>query len=128
VLSVAAAEDAAGEPRQLLAPGHDVLTLAPGGHWDFASGSSIAAAEVTATAALILSQRPHMSAPELYRLLARSSQSLHIHAVPFVSVNACAALADVLQRAGCPAERAAVAAADSTAAHARAPAPVNAGN
>jgi subtilisin family serine protease len=117
VLSVAAAEDAAGEGRRLLAPGHEVLTLVPGGHWDFASGSSIAAAEVTATVALLLAERPHLTASELYRVLARTSQSLSSHDVPLVSVNACAALADVMQRASCASERASVASAESSSAH-----------
>jgi hypothetical protein len=120
VLSVAAAEEPAREGRHLLAPGHEVLTLVPGGHWDFASGSSIAAAEVTATVALLLSQRPHMPAPELFRVLARTSQSLSTHAVPLMSVNACAALADVLHRDGCSSERSSMASA--AGAHARAPA------
>jgi subtilisin family serine protease len=113
VLSVAAAEDSAGEGRRLLAPGHEVLTLVPGGHWDFASGSSIAAAEVSATVALLLALRPHMPASELFRVLARTSQNLSTHEVPLVSVNACAALADVLQRAGCASDRASVASAES---------------
>jgi hypothetical protein len=129
VLAVAAAEDSVAPGEQLLAPGHEVLTLAPGGHWDFASGSSIAAAEVTATAALVLAQRPHMPAPELYRLLARTSQNLSTHEVPFVSVNACAALADVLRRVGCAAERPSMASAESSpAARSRAPTPVNTAN
>lgn len=127
VLSVAAAEDSTGEGRALLAPGHEVLTLVPGAHWDFASGSSIAAAEVTATVALLLAQRPHMRSSDLYRVLARTSQSLNTHDVPFVSVNACAALAEVLQRAGCSAERPAMVSADSapaSPARTRTPAPI----
>jgi subtilisin family serine protease len=114
VLSVAAAEEPAGEGSHLLAPGHEVLTLVPGGHWDFASGSSIAAAEVTATVALLLAQRPHMPAAELFRVLARTSQSSSTRDVPFMSVNACAALADVLRREGCSSERSSVASAAST--------------
>jgi subtilisin family serine protease len=115
VLSVAVAEESSATGTQLLAPGHEVLTLVPGGHWDFASGSSIAAAEVTATAALVLAQRPHISATELYRVLARTSQNLTTHDAPLMSVNACAALADVLQRGGCGSVRAPVASAASSA-------------
>jgi len=116
VLAVAAAEEAAGgEGRHLFAPGHEVLTLVPEGHWDFASGSSIAAAEVTATVALVLAERPHMTAPELFRVLALTSQSLAAHDSPLTSVNACAALAEVLQRDGCDRARSSVAsAADSS--------------
>jgi len=112
VLAVAAAEEAPKEGRQLLAPGHEVLTLVPDGHWDFASGSSIAAAEVTATVALLLAERPHMTATELYRVLALTSQSLTTHDAPLVSVNACAALAEVLQRDGCDPGRSSVASAE----------------
>ena len=101
VLSVEASEEATGGTTALVAPGHEVLTLVPGGHWDFASGSSIAAAEVSATVALLLSQRPHLGALELQRVLAHTSQSLTTHDSPLLSVNACAALAQVLQRAGC---------------------------
>jgi subtilisin family serine protease len=120
VLAVAAAEDATGGGRYLLAPGHEVLTLVPDGHWDFASGSSIAAAEVTATVALVLAERPHTAAPELYRLLARTSQSLATHDATFTSVNACAALADLLQRDGCNLSRHAVASAEDASASLRA--------
>lgn len=114
VLAVAVAEDSSGAGTQLLAPAHEVLTLVPDGHWDFASGSSIAAAEVTATVALVLAQRPHLSSGELYRVLARTSQNLTTHDAPLLSVNACAALADVLQRAGCGSVHAPVASAASS--------------
>jgi hypothetical protein len=54
---------------------------------------------------------------------------LSTHEVPFVSVNACAALADVLQRVGCAAERPSMASAESSpAARSRAPTPVNTAN
>ena len=130
VLAVAAAEDGAGGAgAQLQAPGREVLTLVPGGHWDFASGSSIAAAEVTATAALLLAQRPHLGAAELYRVLARTSQNLTGRDAPLVSVNACAALADVLKRVGCGAGRDPEAAAvNAAAAHPHAAAQVNVAN
>jgi subtilisin family serine protease len=127
VLSVAVAEESSGTGSELLAPGHEVLTLVPGGHWDFASGSSIAAAEVTATAALLLAQRPHLSAPELYRVLARTSQNLTTPNASLVSVNACAALADVLQRGDCGSVHASVASAASSAGTA-APAHANVAN
>jgi subtilisin family serine protease len=43
---------AAGEA--LRAPGREVLTLTPGGHYDFVSGSSMAAAHVTGAVALLM--------------------------------------------------------------------------
>jgi hypothetical protein len=121
VLSVAAAEEAAGGTTALVAPGHEVLTLVPGGHWDFASGSSIAAAEVSATVALLLSLRPHLTALELERVLVDTSQTLTTHDTPLMSVNACAALAQVLQRTGCTSGGASAAAAEAVpVVHARA--------
>jgi subtilisin family serine protease len=116
VLAVGAAEDPAGEGKHLLAPGHEVLTLVPDGHWDFASGSSIAAAEVTATVALLLAERPHMAPTELYRVLALTSRNLTTHGAPLVSVNACAALAEILQRDGCEPGRSSVASTEGAAA------------
>jgi subtilisin family serine protease len=105
VLSVAQSEDTPALGPTLDAPGHEVLTLVPEGHWDFVSGSSIAAAEVSATVALILAQRPHMRAAEVEHLLAQTSRSMATPSASLVSVNACAALAQVLQRTGCESQR-----------------------
>ena len=68
-----AAEDSSGNARHLLAPGHDVLTLVPGGHYDFASGSSLAAAEISGIVALLLDERPHLGAAAVRSVLLRSS-------------------------------------------------------
>ncbi len=92
VLAVDAAEDSAGNPRHLLAPGHDVLTLVPGGHYDFASGSSLAAAEVSGIVALMLSERPHLTATEIRTALLRSSRRVDSPAGEILAVDACAAL------------------------------------
>lgn len=75
----------AADPRILHAPGEQVLTLTPGGHYDFASGSSIAAAHVSGVAALVLSAR-ELRAEPLRALLAQSG------AAPGSSINACNAL------------------------------------
>ena len=40
----------------LYAPGREILTLLPGGHYDFASGASIATAQVSGVVALMLAQ------------------------------------------------------------------------
>lgn len=92
VLAVDAAEDSSGNPRHIPAPGHDVLTLVPGGHYDFASGSSLAAAEVSGIVALMLAERPHLSASEVRNLLLRSSRSVDSAAGEIRVVDACAAL------------------------------------
>lgn len=63
-----------GAPAGVLsAPGVDILTTQPGGHYDFASGSSLAAAHVTGISALLLSLSPDISASEVRRILQRSS-------------------------------------------------------
>jgi hypothetical protein len=55
----------------LRAPGKDVLTLEPGGHYGFASGSSLAAAHVSGAAALLRSLLPNASPAQLRERLAR---------------------------------------------------------
>ena len=98
VLAVDASEDSSGNPRHLQAPGRDVLTLVPGGHYDFASGSSLAAAEVSGIVALMLAERPHLTATELRSLLLRSSRRVGSPAGQILAVDACAALGDVAGR------------------------------
>ena len=92
VLAVDAAEDSSGNPRHLLAPGRDILTLVPGGHYDFASGSSLAAAEVSGIVALMLAERPHLTVNEVRNLLLRSSRRVDSPAGEILVVDACAAL------------------------------------
>jgi subtilisin family serine protease len=101
VLGVQSAEDAAGSSRHLLAPGHGILTLAPGGHYDYASGSSLATAEVTGIVALLLADGRRLPAPRVARILSRSSRQLTTPAGVLTSVDACAAVADALAQAGC---------------------------
>lgn len=74
VIAVAAAEDADAATQTLRAPGRDVLTLEPGGHFDYASGSSLATAHVTGALALLLALDRHGRAAELAALLQRSQQ------------------------------------------------------
>jgi subtilisin family serine protease len=74
------------------APGRDVISLAPMGHYDFYSGSSLATAEISGVVALLRAQRRNLSAREADSLLSESAPS-----VP----NACAALATLLHRSDC---------------------------
>jgi subtilisin family serine protease len=96
-----------GQPAILQAPGRDILTLQPGGRYDFGSGSSLAAAHVSATAALLLAADPSLDAPRVRALLAASQQSAQAGG----SINACAALAAL--RPGLPCAAAAAAAVHS---------------
>ncbi|WP_129774745.1 S8 family peptidase [Peristeroidobacter soli] len=68
----------------LLAPGTDVLTLVPQNGYDFVSGSSMAAANVTGGIALLLSHR--LKANEVREVLAQTAPSGD-------SINLCVALA-----------------------------------
>lgn len=86
VLAVDVAGTGTGRPPVLHAPGRDVITLAPGGRYEFVSGSSIAAAHVTGAAALLLADHPALSAREIAALLRRGGPA------DTAGVNACAAL------------------------------------
>jgi subtilisin family serine protease len=101
VLGVQSAEDAAAASRHLLAPGHGILTLTPGGHYDFASGSSLATAEVTGVVALLLADGRRLPGPRVEQILTDSSRQFATPAGTLTSVNACAAVADAMARAGC---------------------------
>jgi subtilisin family serine protease len=85
VLAVDVAGDAPRAGPALRAPGREVITLAPGGRYDFVSGSSIAAAHVTGAAALLLASEPALSAREIGALLRGDGADT-------AGVNACAAL------------------------------------
>lgn len=99
VIAVDAIESARSSPGVLRAPGRDVISLAPGGHYDFYSGSSLATAEVSGLIALLRSQRPRLTAHEAQALLADSAHTAS--GVATSSPNACAALATLLKRSSC---------------------------
>ena len=104
VLAVDAAENSSGNPRHLLAPGRDILTLVPGGHYDFASGSSLAAAQISGIIALMLAEHPHLTAVEVRNLLLHSSHRVDSPAGEILAVDACAALTDARGHGSCGAE------------------------
>ncbi|MCX7055985.1 MAG: S8 family serine peptidase [Proteobacteria bacterium] len=89
-------------PGIVRAPGRDVLSLAPEGHYDFFSGSSLAAAEVSGVLALLRAERPQLTSQQGGQLLETSSRA--------AGVNACAALTALLHRGQCPAALAPLAA------------------
>ncbi len=92
VLGVARSEDQAAGPNVLQAPGREVLTLAPGGRYDFSSGSSIATGEITGVTALLLARRPALDARRLRTLLRDSTDTVTTSAGTARTVNACRAL------------------------------------
>lgn len=85
----------------LVAPGTDVLTLVPQARYDFASGSSIAAANVSGVIALLLAREHKLQAVGLMQLLASTSRRTGSDAQPAINVNAAAALCSVVRDRSC---------------------------
>jgi subtilisin family serine protease len=102
VIAVDMAEQAAPAKGALRAPGRDVLTLAPEGHYDFATGSSLATANVSGIVALMRARQPQMTAASARALLARSMQDIAGQAPAVETINACAALSELLMTGHCP--------------------------
>ena len=69
---------------------------------DFLSGSSLAAAHVTGTIALLLEQRPDLSPREVLGLLQVTAQARSRVASAMGVVDACAALGKLLGVSACP--------------------------
>jgi hypothetical protein len=86
VIAVDAIERSSASAAVLHAPGREVLTLTPGGHYDFISGSSLAAAHVSGAASSV------------YSLLSRTSVA---DASGAVAINVCAALALLRPQGSC---------------------------
>lgn len=84
----------AGGATVVSAPGIDILTLEPGGSFDYASGSSLAAAHVSGTIALLLQASPDVDAERALGLLRNSST------IPGDAINACMALRLQMNQAG----------------------------
>jgi subtilisin family serine protease len=84
----------------LYAPGREILTLLPDGHYDFASGDSIATAQVSGVLALLLAKKAGLSADDAYRLL--RDTSAHTGAAGGGRlVDACAAVVSLVSRGLC---------------------------
>ncbi len=79
----------------ITAPGDDILVPVPEGGYDYASGTSLSAAHVSGIAALLVSQQPDLTGEQIKSLLVASRATIE------QSVNACRALAELLQRSGC---------------------------
>jgi len=90
VIEVASAGSRSARESVLYAPGHEILTLLPGGHYDFASGDSIATAQVSGVVALLVAKNHGLSAAGAYRLL--RDTSAHGDGGDGALVNACAAV------------------------------------
>jgi len=94
-------------PGALGAPALHVMTLRPGGEYDFESGTSIAAAEITGVLALLISASPtRLSTPTLVSLLSGPT-AVHPGDPPPVDVNAALARLDAMHGVSTIAARAA---------------------
>lgn len=100
VIAVDTVESGHSSSGILRAPGLDVVSLAPHGHYDFYSGSSLATAEVSGLVALLRAQNPHLTARDAQTLLAQSAPAEPAEARA-ASPNACAALASMLHGKRC---------------------------
>jgi subtilisin family serine protease len=92
VIEVASAETHSTVANALYAPGREILTLLPGGHYDFASGTSIATAQVSGVVALMLAKNPGLSATVAFQLLRDTSSALKAADGAIKGVDACAAV------------------------------------
>lgn len=97
VIGADVAEAGRRSPGVITAPAREVLSLAPEGHYDFYSGSSLAAAEVSGLVALLKSERSRLTAREAVALLSQSA------AGGSAGPNACTALTALLHHPPCTA-------------------------
>ncbi|MDX1498979.1 MAG: S8 family serine peptidase [Woeseiaceae bacterium] len=85
---------------ELNAPGDEILVPVPGGGFDYASGTSLAAAQVSGIVALMAAREFGLAPGDVRRLLVASRSPADR------SVNACRALAELLGVSGCRADTA----------------------
>jgi subtilisin family serine protease len=101
VIPVAEAENGGEQPEILRAPARDIVTLVPNGHYDFASGNSLATAQITGVVALLLARNQKLGVARLREVLSQTSMRHDTTHGPYLSVNACAALAQLVRGAAC---------------------------
>jgi Subtilase family len=100
VIEVASSGNQSPLGTALYAPGSEILTLLPGGHYDFATGDSIATAEVSGVLALLLAKNAGLTAADAYRLLRDTSS--HAGGLGGATrVDACAAVVSLVGHGFC---------------------------
>jgi subtilisin family serine protease len=92
VIAVEDAQHPSGLANVLPAPGSEIITLTPAGHYDFASGPSLATAHVTGLIALLLAQEKHLGLDAIKLALQGSLVSVSLDGKQRSIVNACNAL------------------------------------
>jgi len=86
----------------ITAPGEKILTTLPHGTYDFISGSSIAAAEVSGIVALLLELKPDLTFAEARSILQKSESPATIDS--FSGINANTAITALCETTTCPQE------------------------
>lgn len=107
VLAVTDADADAGS-EELAAPGREILTLVPAGHYDYLSGVSLSSAMVSGIVALLLERDRKLTAPQIQALLKRTASPGAIATAndsdpraPKKIVDACRAVAEVVRQYNC---------------------------
>jgi hypothetical protein len=101
VIEVGGSENHGAQDSALHAPGREILTLLPGGRYDFASGDSISTAQVTGLVALLLAKNPRLSAADAYQLLRDTSTHTGTGGDEREHVDACAAVTALVRSGSC---------------------------
>jgi Subtilase family len=101
VIEVASAENAPSAAGAVYAPGREILTLLPGGRYDFASGDSIATAQISGVLALLVARNSGLSSGDALRLLRAASAHAGNGAAAPTYVDACAALVSLVGEGSC---------------------------
>jgi subtilisin family serine protease len=99
VIEVAGDGILGGPGAPLRAPGREILTLLPGGRYDFASGTSVATAHVTGIVALLLAKNSNLTGAAVYRLL--RDTTVHKDVGGGDSVDACGAVTALIGHGIC---------------------------
>jgi subtilisin family serine protease len=90
---------------ELAAPAIDILSTAPHNAYDFFSGSSLAAAQVTGIAALLLEKNPRLTPAQVRDIVRKTAHPLAsapgAPASPVIQADACAAVASLAGGDGC---------------------------
>lgn len=100
-IEVGSTETRSASETGVYAPGRDILTLMPGGRYDFASGDSVATAQVTGVIALLLARGQRLTPETVYRLLRDTSVPPASAADGAGHVNACAAMLALMGEGAC---------------------------
>jgi subtilisin family serine protease len=83
------------------APGQDIFTLTPADHYDAASGSSLAAAEVSAVVALLRARDSRVVAERVRTLLEASARPVSTSSGMRDVINACEAMTSLARNVRC---------------------------